>query len=258
MGFVTRRAPAYEGVRRIVKLVLGGRPGSGSIDSVSSEHMMGRALPYLAAIAAVGVASLGLGGLAWVLGIPRVETFLLIFVLLVGVIAWRLGRGPAVAATAAAAVIADYFFMTPAGTFALRTTSDVVRLITGVLAAAAVIQFVSISRRRQLLLQRRKELLQDVSPRIVQSLDAEEVLNTVAEATLRVIDYQHFRLYRWDESSGLLILVKSVARAEAYEQIDWHSVRLSIGEGITGTAAQSRRSLLIPDASQDPRMVYPA
>src|SRR2546429_1730470 len=257
MGFVTRGVPAYEGVRRIVKLVLGGRPGSGSIDSVLSEHMMDRALPYLAAIAAVGIASIGLGGLAWALGIPRVETYLLIFVLLVGVIAWRLGRGPAIAATAAVAVIADFFFIAPGETFGLGTTSDVVRLMTGILAAAAVIQFVTISRRRQLLLQRRKDLLQDVSPRIIQSLDAEEVLNTVAEATLRVIDYQHFRLYRWDESSGRLILVKSVARAESYEHTDWHTVTLSLGEGISGTAAQSRRALLVPDASVDSRMVYP-
>src|SRR5207237_10438401 len=124
-----------------------------SSDSVLSEHMMDRALPYLAAIAAVGIASIGLGGLAWVLGIPRVETYLLIFVLLVGVIAWRLGRGPAIAATAAVAVIADYFFIGEAGRFGLRTTSDVVRLITGVLADAAVVRFVSINRRRRLLMQ---------------------------------------------------------------------------------------------------------
>ncbi|TME80554.1 MAG: DUF4118 domain-containing protein, partial [Chloroflexi bacterium] len=257
MGFVTRRVPAYEDVRRIVKLVLGGRPGSASRDSVSWEHTMDRALPYLAAIAAVGVASLGLGALAWVLEIPRVETFLLIFVLLVGVIAWRLGRGPAIAATAAIAASSDYFFIAPTGGFGLRNTSDVVRLVTGIFAAAAVIQFVHISRRRQLLLQRRKDLLQDVSPRIVQSLDAEEVLNTVAEATLRVIDYQHFRLYRWDESSGRLILVKSVARAEAYEHTDWHTVTFSLGEGISGIAAQSRRAVLVPDGSVDSRMVYP-
>src|SRR6266581_267481 len=257
MGFVTRRVPAYEDVRRIVKLALGGRPGSASRDSVSWEHTMDRAVPYLAAIAAVGVASLGLGALAWVLGIPRVETFLLIFVLLVGVIAWRLGRGPAIAATAAIAAISDYFFIAPTGGFGLRDTSGVVRLVTGILAAAAVIQFVHISRRRQLLLQRRKDLLQDVSPRIVQSLDAEEVRNTVAEATLRVIDYQPFRLYRWDESSGRLILVKSVARAEAYEHTDWHTVTFSLGEGISGFAAQSRRAVLVPDGSVDSRMVYP-
>src|SRR5205807_4033715 len=237
MGFVTRRVPAYEGVRRIVKLVLGGR--------------------YLAAIAAVGVVSLALGGLAWLLKIPRVESFLLIFVLLVGGIAWRLGRGPAIAATAAVAVIADYFFIAPSRAFGFGSTSDVVGLVTAILAAAGVIQFVHVSRHREVLLQRRKELLQDVSPRIIQSLDAEEVLNTVAATTLRVIDYQHFRLYRWDESSGRLILVKSVARAESYEHTDWYTVTLSLGEGISGIAAQSRRALLVPDASLDSRMVYP-
>src|SRR2546430_246219 len=55
--------------------------------------MVRRALPYLAAVGAVGVVSTGLGLVAWVLRIPRVETFLLVLVLLVGAIAWRLGRG---------------------------------------------------------------------------------------------------------------------------------------------------------------------
>src|SRR2546429_4053901 len=120
MGFVTRRVPACGGVRRIVKLVLGGRPGSGSLDSVSSEHTMGRALPYLAAIAAVGAASLGLGGLAWVLGIPRGETFLLGFVLLVGVIAWRLGRGPAGLGNPPAPPHPPLLFFSPARKLVLR------------------------------------------------------------------------------------------------------------------------------------------
>ena len=222
------------------------------------EHVIRRAVPYAAAIGAVGVASLGLALLAWVLGIPRIETFLLILVLLVGAIAWQLGRGPAIAATVAVALISAYFFLPPFGTFGLNSTSDVVRLVTGILAAVAVIQFVQVSRRRESLLRRRKDLLQDVSPRIIQSLDADEVLNTVAEATLRVIDYQHFRLYRWDESSERLVLVKSVARAESYERTDWHTLKLSLGEGITGIAAQSRRSFLVPDGSVDSRMVYPA
>ena len=77
--------------------------------------MIRRALPYAAAIGAVGVASLGLALLAWVLGIPRVETFLLILVLLVGAIAWQLGRGPAVAATVAIAVVTDYFLSPAVG-----------------------------------------------------------------------------------------------------------------------------------------------
>jgi GAF domain-containing protein len=220
--------------------------------------MIRRTPPYAAAIGAVGVLSIALAVLAWVLGIPRIETYLLIFVLLLGAIAWRLGRGPAIAATVAVAVVADYFFIPPVASFGFGGMSEVVRLVSGILAAAAVIQFVYVSRRRELRLQRRKDLLQEVSPRIIQSLDAEEVLNTVAEATLRVIDYQHFRLYRWDDSTGRLILVKSVARAESYERTDWHTVTLSLGEGITGIAAQSRRAFLVPDASVDSRMVYPA
>jgi K+-sensing histidine kinase KdpD len=245
-------------MRRFVKLVLGGGAGSTSSDSVyGGSAVIRRTLPYLAALAAVGVVALAMAVTAWVLGIPRIETFLLILVLLVGAIAWRLGRGPAIAATVAIALVADYFFIAPAGGFGFASVSEVVRLVTGILAAAAVIQFVHVSRQRQVLLQRRKDLLQDVSPRIIQSLDAEEVLNTVAEATLRVIDYQHFRLYRWDEASERLILVKSVSRAESYEHTDWHTVTFSLGEGITGIAAQSRRPFLVPDASLDPRMVYP-
>ena len=219
--------------------------------------MIRRALPYVAAIVAVGIVSLGLALIAWVLGVPRIDTFLLVFVLLVGAIAWRLGRGPAIAATVAFAVISDYFFVPPRAGFGVATVSEFVRLTTGLLAAAAVIQFVHVARRRQVLLEKRKDLLQDVSPRIIQSLDAEEVLNTVAEATLKVIDYQHFRLYRWDEAAERLVLVKSVARAEPYERIDWHTVKLALGQGITGIAAQSRRSLLIPDVRLDSRMVYP-
>src|ERR1700716_3818028 len=157
MGFVTRSAPAYGGVRRFVKVVLGGWPAPSPSDSVcGGRHVIRRVLPYLAAIAAVGVVSLGLAGLAWVLGIARVETFLLIFVLLVGAIAWRLGRGPAIAATAAVALVTDYFFLPPVAGFGVGSVSDVVRLVTGILAAAAVIQFVHVARRRESLLRRRK------------------------------------------------------------------------------------------------------
>jgi signal transduction histidine kinase len=220
--------------------------------------MLRRALPYGIAIVSVGLVATALALSAWLLRIPRIETFLLIFVLLVGAIAWRYGRGPAIVGTAAFALVSDYFFLAPPPGFALASLSDVVRLVTAVLAAAAVIQFVHMSRGRQILLEKRKDLLQDVSPRIIQSLDADEILNTVAEATLRVIDYQHFRLYRWDESAERLVLVKSVARADPYTDIDWHLLTLTLGEGITGIAAQSQRPMLVPDARQDTRMVYPA
>ena len=220
--------------------------------------MLRRYLPYGIAVAAVGLAAAALGLIAWLLQIQRIETFLLVFVLLVGAIGWRYGRGPAIAGTVAAVLVSDYYFLAPQGALRIASLSDGVRLLTGILAAAAVIWFVHFSRGRQILLEKRKDLLQDVSPMILRSLDAEEILDTVAEATLRVIDYQHFRLYRWDEAAERLVLVKSLARADPYTDIDWHLVTLSLGEGITGIAAKTQHSLLVPDASRDSRMVYPA
>jgi signal transduction histidine kinase/putative methionine-R-sulfoxide reductase with GAF domain len=220
--------------------------------------MLRRYLPYGIAVAAVGLVAAALGLMAWLLQIPRIETFLLVFVLLVGAIGWRYGRGPAVAGTVAFVLVSEYYFLAPQGAFRIASLSDGVRLLTGILAAAAVIWFVHISRRRQILLEKRKDLLQDVSPMILRSLDADEILDTVADATLRVIDYQHFRLYRWDEAAERLVIVKSIARADPYTHIDWHLVTLSLGEGITGIAAQTQHSLLVPDASRDSRMVYPA
>src|SRR5207244_8196019 len=111
---------------------------------------------------------------------------------------------------------------------------------------------------RRVLLHKRKDWLADVSPVYLLGLDAQEVLDTVADATLRVIYYQHFRLYRWDDATERLVLVKSVARADPYTDIDWQLVTLSLGEGITGIAAQTQHSLLVPDASRDSRMVYPS
>ena len=217
-----------------------------------------RAIPYLIAPAAVAATAAALAGLAWVLGLERVESFLLVFVLLIGATAWRYGRGPAISGTLALIVVSVYFFLSPKGSFGSLTPGDSVRLVIGILAAGALIQFGHVSRRRKIELEKRKDLLQDVSPRILQNLDSEAIVNTVAEATLRVIDYQHLRLYRWDESADRLVLVKSVARATPYAGIDWHGITLALGEGLTGIAAETRRPLLVPDARLDPRMVYPA
>src|ERR1700694_3501977 len=227
------------------------------LNSVLFETMLRRYLPYGVAVAAVGLVAAALGLIALILQIPRIETFLLVFVLLVGAIGWRYGRGPAIAGTVAFVLVSDYYFLAPQGAFRIASLSDGVRLFTAILAAATVIWFVHVSRGRQILLQKRKDLLQDVSPMILRSLEAEEILDTVAEATLRVIDYQHFRLYRWDEATERLMLVKWVARADPYNDIDWHLATLSLGEGITGIAAQTQHPLLVPDASRDSRMVYP-
>jgi signal transduction histidine kinase/putative methionine-R-sulfoxide reductase with GAF domain len=248
----------YEAHRSMVKLVLRHSFESRPVFAYRGPWMARRLVPYGVGLLTVALLALLLGGVAYVLGIARIETYWLIYVLTLGALAWRFGRGPALVATGAVVVITDYYFLGIPRSFDVPTLSEVVREITGILGALAVIQFVSINRRRAVLTEKRKDLLQNVSPQILQSLDADAILNTVADATLPVIDYQHFRVYRWDQRSERLILVKSIARAEPYADIDWQDITFALGEGITGIAGQSRRSMLVPDASRDPRMIYPA
>jgi len=217
-----------------------------------------RLLPYALGIASIGLATLLLGLLALILGLPRIETYPLVYLLFVALLALRFGRGPAIAATVAAAVAMDSVMVPPTFALGWHSANDMIRLITGVLAAIVIIATIESTVTSTSLLARRKEILQEVSPRIIQSLDVEEIMSTVAEQTQRVIDYQNFRLYRWDEATERLVLMKSVARAGLYAGIDWQSVSLALGEGITGTAAKTRMPILVPDARRDPRIVYPA
>ncbi len=214
-------------------------------------------LPYVAALGSIGVASVLLGLVAYLLRLPRIETYPLVYLLCVAVIMLRFGRAPALVATAASAVAMDTIMVPPTSTFGWHSANDLIRLVSGVVAGLVLIFTIEATRRSTSLLARRKDLLQEVSPRIIQSLDVEEILSTVAEQTQRVIDYQNFRLYRWDEATERLVLMKAVARAGPYEGLDWRSVTLALGEGITGTAAHTRKAILVPDARRDPRIVYP-
>jgi signal transduction histidine kinase/putative methionine-R-sulfoxide reductase with GAF domain len=214
-------------------------------------------VPYGIALLSIAVATGLLGAIAYAIGIPRLEVYPLVYVLLVAMLAWRFGRGPAILGIAAFTV-AELRFFTPAPALNAGSVNDVSRLITGVVAAGAVIYAVHATRASRTAIEKRKGLLEEISPRIIQSLDAEEILSTVAEQTHRVIDYQHFRLYRWDEGAERLMLVKSVVRASPYAGVDWASVTLGLGEGVTGAAAQTRRAILVHDARRDSRMVYPA
>jgi signal transduction histidine kinase/putative methionine-R-sulfoxide reductase with GAF domain len=221
------------------------------------RHRLTSLLPYALAVISIPIATLLLGLTALLLHLSRIETYPLVYLSFIALVAWRFGRGPALAATVTAALAMDSVMVPPDFTVGWHSANDMIRLVTGVIAAVVIVQIIQASRTSRSLLAKRKDLLQEVSPRIVQSLDVEEILGTVADQTKRVIDYQHFRLYHWEESTERLVLVKAVARADPYAGVDWSSVTLALGEGITGTAAMTRKPILVPDARRDPRIVYP-
>jgi signal transduction histidine kinase len=221
------------------------------------RHRLTSLLPYALAVISIPIATLLLGLTALLLHLSRIETYPLVYLSFIALVAWRFGRGPALAATVTAALAMDSVMVPPDFTVGWHSANDMIRLVTGVIAAVVIVQIIQATRTSRSLLAKRKDLLQEVSPRIVQSLDVEEILGTVADQTKRVIDYQHFRLYRWEESTERLVLVKAVARADPYAGVDWSSVTLALGEGITGTAAMTRKPILVPDARREPRIVYP-
>src|SRR5437763_6831217 len=132
--------------------------------------MLRRLVPYGLALLSVTVVAAGLGVVAWALHLPRVESYWAIFIVLVGAIGWRFGRGPAVLGIAAAAVLSDFFFVGQQPGFDVPELSEWVRLVVGLVASVIVIQFVHVSRRREIMTEKRKDLLQDVSPLILQNL----------------------------------------------------------------------------------------
>jgi len=191
-----------------------------------------------------------------------VQVYALVYVLLLGVLAWRYGRGPALLAASLAVVLSGIAFVAPP--FNLSNARDVVQLLLLLVASLAVIQVIHLERASRTLLEAREaslgtrlRLLEEVSRRIVQNLNADEIVRTVAEQTLRVIDYNHFRFYRYDEVADQLVLAKTVARSAPYNKFDWQDLAIPMGTGITGIAAKTRTPILVADASRDPRMFYP-
>jgi K+-sensing histidine kinase KdpD len=191
-----------------------------------------------------------------------VQVYALVYVLLVGLLAWRYGRGPALLAASLAVVFSGIAFVAPP--FNLSNARDMVQLVLLLVASLAVIQVIHLERASRTLLEAREaslgtrlRLLEEVSRRIVQNLNADEIVRTVAEQTLRVIDYNHFRFYRYDEVADHLVLAKTVARSAPYNKFDWENLAVPMGTGITGIAAKTRTPILVADASRDPRMFYP-
>lgn len=223
--------------------------------------------PYALAAMAVAAPTLVLLLVARALGVERVDSYPLIYVLLIGAIAWRYGRGPGLLATLLFLPLADYFFVAPGYQLGVHSVGDAVSLGTAAVAAVAVVQALHLNRSltgaleaRGVHQSSRLALLLEIGPAIVQNLDPEQIVRAVAEQTRRVIDYHHFRLYRWNEAAQRLVLLGSVAREPPYTNVNWQQVasEVPLGEGLTGLAASTRKALLVPDAGQDPRVVYVA
>jgi len=94
-------------------------------------------------------------------------------------------------------------------------------------------------------------LLLEVADVVNTTLDLDTTLRRVAELVRKVIDYEIFGILLLNEKTQELYFRFSVGHSrEVVERI-----RVKVGEGVTGVAAQRAETVLVDDVTKDPRYI---
>jgi sigma-B regulation protein RsbU (phosphoserine phosphatase) len=94
-------------------------------------------------------------------------------------------------------------------------------------------------------------LLLEVGERISSTLDLDELLPRIAEIIKTAIDYEVFAILLLNEKTHELRIRFSVGHPEDVVR----SLRIKVGEGVVGRAAEMRRSVLVNDVTKDPSYI---
>jgi len=94
-------------------------------------------------------------------------------------------------------------------------------------------------------------LLLEVADVVNTTLDLDTTLRRVAELVRKVIDYEIFGILLLNEKTQELRFRFQVGYAREIAE----RVRIKVGEGVTGIAAQRREAILVHDVANDPRYI---
>ncbi len=94
-------------------------------------------------------------------------------------------------------------------------------------------------------------LLLEVADVVNSTLDLDTTLRRVAELVRKVIDYKIFAILLLNERTQEL----SIRFQVGYPKEVADRVRIKVGQGLTGVAAQTREAVLVNDVSRDPRYI---
>jgi phosphoserine phosphatase RsbU/P len=97
-------------------------------------------------------------------------------------------------------------------------------------------------------------LLLEVADVVNTTLDLDTTLRRVAELVRKVIDYEIFGILLLNEKTQELRFRFQVGYAREVAE----RMRIKVGEGVTGIAAQRREAILVDDVSNDPRYISAA
>ncbi len=94
-------------------------------------------------------------------------------------------------------------------------------------------------------------LLLEVGEKVASTLDLDELMGRIAETVKSAIDYEVFAILLLHEKTQELSVRFSVGHPRELVQ----KLRIKVGEGIVGRAAQTRRSVRVADVRQDPEYI---
>ena len=95
-------------------------------------------------------------------------------------------------------------------------------------------------------------LLLEVADVVNTTLDLDTTLRRVAELVRKVIDYEIFGILLLNEKTQELYFRFQVGYAPEVAE----RMRIKVGEGVTGIAAQRREAILVDDVAKDPALHF--
>lgn len=96
-----------------------------------------------------------------------------------------------------------------------------------------------------------RETLLEVEKSLSSSLDLDEVLKLILDSLLKVVKYDATAIFLIDKKKQEIEYIKARGFDPALEP----DLQLKIGQGLAGWAAQTQKSLIVPNVREDPRYI---
>src|SRR5499427_4005542 len=93
--------------------------------------------------------------------------------------------------------------------------------------------------------------LVEINHEITSILDLDELLKKIAELTNRIVPYEIFAIFLVDDEKHELYLRFAIGHAPEVVK----DLRIKLGEGVTGTAAMERTTVVVDDVRKYPRYI---
>ena len=93
--------------------------------------------------------------------------------------------------------------------------------------------------------------LVEINHEITSILDLDELLKKIAELTHRIVPYEIFAIFLVDDEKQELYLRFAIG----HEPEVVKNLRIKVGDGVTGTAAMERTTVVVEDVQKYPRYI---